>query len=102
MRAANCIGKCGYAMATRWRQVQTKRPTKTWRQTFQKDLQEMRVSWRGGHRVASVPNRRKNLVVAATPAGMGKSNAAFYVETILSPLAYVFASVQGLVLNAAV
>jgi len=28
------------------------RPGKTWRQTFQEDLQEMRVSWSGLHRVA--------------------------------------------------
>ena len=28
------------------------RPSKTWRQTFQEDLQEMRVSWSGVRRVA--------------------------------------------------
>jgi len=38
------------------------RSSKTWRQTFQEDLQEMRVSWSGVGRVASDRSRWKNLV----------------------------------------
>ena len=38
-------------------------PRKTWRQTFQEGLQEMRVSWSGVHRVASDRSRWKSLVV---------------------------------------
>jgi len=35
---------------------------KTWRQTFQEDLQEMQVSWSGVRRVASDRSRWKTLV----------------------------------------
>jgi len=38
------------------------RPSKTWRQTFQEDLQEMRVSWSGVRRAASDRSQWKNLV----------------------------------------
>jgi len=37
-------------------------PSKTWRQTFQEDLQEMRVSWTGVRRVASDWSRWISLV----------------------------------------
>jgi len=38
------------------------RPSKTWRQTFQKDLQEMRVSWSGVRRATSDRSLWKSLV----------------------------------------
>jgi len=38
------------------------RPSKTCRQTFQEDLQEMRVSWSGVHKVASDQSRWKSLI----------------------------------------
>jgi len=38
------------------------RSSKTWRQTFQEDLQEMRVSWSGVRRVASDQSLWKSLV----------------------------------------
>jgi len=46
------------SVATQWMPGGGKRkrgrPSKTWRQTFQKDLQEIRVSWSGVHRAAAV------------------------------------------------
>jgi len=38
------------------------RPRKTWRQIFQEDLQEIRVSWSGVRGVASDRSRWKSLV----------------------------------------
>jgi len=39
------------------------RPSKTWRQTFQEDLQAMRVSWSAVHRVASEKASSPNAAV---------------------------------------
>jgi len=50
------------------------RPRQTWQQAFQEDLQEMRVSWSGVHRVASDRSRWKSLVTNA-PAGVGGSKS---------------------------
>ena len=41
-----------------WHRSRRGRPRKTWRQTFQEDLQEMRVSWSGVSRVAFKSHRQ--------------------------------------------
>ena len=47
-------------------------PRKTWRQTFQEDLLEMRVSWSGVRRVIGVGGK---VLSPNDPAGVGGSNS---------------------------